>query len=141
MQVDHEKVHKYLGITLDYTTVGQVNINMLDYTDKIIDAFNKAYQMVGSTKSSDARAIILKVNEDCKKLIPSKVWNFIIWWENIIFFTKQDRPDTCTTLSFLATRARKPENDNWAKLVHQAKYIRGTRNLPLILSANISGIL
>ena len=36
---------------------------------------------------------------------------------------------------------REPGNDDWAKLVHLMKYIRGTRNLPLILSANSSGIL
>ena len=34
-----------------------------------------------------------------------------------------------------------PNNENWAKLVHLMKYIRGTSNLPLILSANGSVIL
>ena len=61
--------------------------------------------------------------------------------EKIIFSTKQARPETCTAISFLVTRVREPENDNWAKLVHIKKYIRGTRKLPLILSANGSGIL
>ena len=36
---------------------------------------------------------------------------------------------------------REPENDDWAKLDHIMKYIRGTRNLPLILSTNGSVIL
>ena len=34
-----------------------------------------------------------------------------------------------------------PDNDKWAKLFHLIKYIRGARNLPLILSTNGSGIL
>ena len=57
------------------------------------------------------------------------------------FATKWARPDTCTTISFLATRARETDNDDWAKLVRIIKCIIGTRNLPLILSANGSGIL
>ena len=31
LQVNHGKVYKYLGVTLDFTTVDQVNITMLDY--------------------------------------------------------------------------------------------------------------
>ena len=36
---------------------------------------------------------------------------------------------------------REPENEYCSKLVHLMKYIKGTRNQPLILSANGSGIL
>jgi hypothetical protein len=39
------------------------------------------------------------------------------------------------------TRVRAPDKDDWSKLVHLIKYLRGTRMLPLILSANGSGIL
>ena len=38
-------------------------------------------------------------------------------------------------------RVRAPDLDNWDKLVHMMRYIRGTRKLPLILSANRSSIL
>jgi hypothetical protein len=31
--------------------------------------------------------------------------------------------------------------DNWNKLTHLMKYLRGTHTLPLILSANRTGIL
>jgi hypothetical protein len=36
---------------------------------------------------------------------------------------------------------REPDKDDWTKLVHLMIYIRGTRTMPLILSANGSGIL
>jgi hypothetical protein len=36
------RVHKYFGMTLDYTIHGQVNILMFDYVNKIINAFDKA---------------------------------------------------------------------------------------------------
>jgi hypothetical protein len=34
-----------------------------------------------------------------------------------------------------------PDKDDWNKLTHLMKYLRGTRMLPLILSANGTGIL
>ena len=36
-------------MTLDYNTVGQVNITMLDYIDEILDAFDKVDTMGGGT--------------------------------------------------------------------------------------------
>ena len=68
MQVNHGKVHKYLVMTLDYFTVVQVKITMLDYIDKILDAFYKSVPIGDGNKSSAAPYIIFKVNEDCKTL-------------------------------------------------------------------------
>ena len=59
------KVHKYLGMTLDYSTVGQVKITMLDYIDEIINTFDTSYPPGGGNSSSDALANILKVDEYC----------------------------------------------------------------------------
>jgi hypothetical protein len=36
---------------------------------------------------------------------------------------------------------RAPDKDDWNKLTHLMKYLRCTRMLPLILSANGTGIL
>jgi hypothetical protein len=58
-----------------------------------------------------------------------------------LYATKQARPDTCTAIAFLITRVREPDKDDCTKLVHLMRYIRGTLTMPLILSANVSGIL
>ena len=60
---------------------------------------------------------------------------------NKLFATKWARPDTCTAISFLTMRSRERDRDDWAKLVHLMKYMRGKINLPLILNANFRGIL
>jgi len=39
------------------------------------------------------------------------------------------------------TRVRAPDKEDWEKLVHLMRYIRGTRDPPLILNTNGSGIL
>ena len=54
---------------LDYPTVGQVTITMLDYINEIIDTFDKAYPTGGGNNSSAATAIILKADEYCKNLM------------------------------------------------------------------------
>ena len=57
MQVNRGKAHKHLGMTLDYSTVVQVKITMLDYFDEIIDVFDNGDPTGGSTKSVSATAI------------------------------------------------------------------------------------
>ena len=42
MTVSRGKVHKYLGMTLDYTVHGQVQITMIDFLGEFLIAFEKA---------------------------------------------------------------------------------------------------
>ena len=90
MQVKCRKVHKYLGMTLDCTTVGQVTITILEYIDEILDTFGKAYPMGGGTKSSYVSYIIFKVNKDCKQIMPNKLFSFITWWQK--YYLLPSRP-------------------------------------------------
>ena len=53
-------------MTLDYTTVGQVKITMLEYINEIIDTFDKVDPTGGVTNSSATPAIIFKADKDCK---------------------------------------------------------------------------
>ena len=73
IQVNGGKVHKYLGMILDYSAVGQVKTIMLDYINEIIDTFDKSDSTGGGTKSSAAPAIVFKVDKYCKNLIPNKL--------------------------------------------------------------------
>ena len=75
--MNRRKFHKYLGMTLDYSTFGQVKITMLDYIDEILDTFYKSYPIGGGNNSIAAPYIIFKVDEDCKELMPNKLWSFI----------------------------------------------------------------
>ena len=67
-------------MTLDYNTVGQVKITMLDYIYEILNDFDKADPMGGGTKSSAAPYIILRLKNTVRKLLPNKLWSFITWW-------------------------------------------------------------
>jgi hypothetical protein len=141
MTVSRGKIHKYLGMTLDYTVRDQVKITMFDYVNEILTAFDKAEPKGGGTKTSAAPDSIFKVDENCEKLKQDKAVEFHNLVSKTLYSTKRARPDTCTAIVFLTTRVRAPNKDDWNKLVHLMRYIKGTRTMPLILSANESGIL
>jgi hypothetical protein len=141
MVVSRGNIHKYLGMTLDYSVKGQVKISMFDYIDEILTAFDKAEPKGGGTKSSAAPDNLFTVNEDCEKISQEKVVQFHNLVAKTLYATKRARPDTCTAISFLTTRVRDPDTDDWKKLCHLMRYLRGSRSMPLILSANGSHIL
>jgi hypothetical protein len=109
---------------------------MFDYVDEIINAFDKAEPKGGSTKSSAAPD-----NEDREKLPREKAIEYHNLVAKTLYATKRARPNTCTAIAFLMTRVQAPDKDDWNKLTHLMKYLRGTRTLPLILSAKGTGIL
>ena len=141
MMVSRGKVHKYLGTTLDYTVRGQVQITMIDFLDKVLIAFDKAEPKGGGTNKSAASENLSKVDKDCKNLPQIKTVQFHNLVEKTLYSTKQARPDTCKTVTFLTKRVRAPDLDDWDNMLHMMRYIRGTRMLPLIISSNGSGIL
>jgi hypothetical protein len=44
MKVSRGKMHKYLGMTLDFSTKGEVKISMTDYVKEVISAWDSAVQ-------------------------------------------------------------------------------------------------
>jgi hypothetical protein len=104
MTVSRGRLHKYLGMTLDYTVHGQVNISMFDYVNKIINAFDKAELKGSGTKSSAAPDDLFKVDEDREKLLPKRAVEFHNLVAKTLYATKRARPNTCTAIAFLTTR-------------------------------------
>jgi hypothetical protein len=107
---------------------------MFDYVEEIINAFDKADPKGGGTKSSAAPDDLFKVDEDRKKLLPEKAIEFHNLVAKTLYATKQARHDTCTAIAFLTTRVQAPDKDDWNKLTHLMKYLKGMCTLPLTLS-------
>ena len=141
MKVSRGKVHKFLGMTLDFTTRGEVSVTMFDYIEELLNAFDKEEPKAKGTKSSAAPNDLFRVDEDSEKLQSNKAVVFHNLTAKTLYATKRARPDTSTAIAFLTTRVRNPDKDDWRKLCHLMMYIRGTKKLPLRLSADGSGIL
>ena len=52
-----------------------------------------------------------------------------------LFPTKRGRPDIHTGIAFLCTRVQQPNEEDWDKLMRLMKYMNGTKELVLTLSA------
>ena len=103
MAVSRGKVHKYLGMTLDYTVRGQFQITIIDFLDKVLTVFYKAEPKGGGTKTSAAPENLFKVDKDCEKLPQSNTVQFHNLVAKTLYATKRDRPDTCTAVAFITT--------------------------------------
>ncbi len=58
-----------------------------------------------------------------------------------IYVTKRARPDISLSIAFLTTSVKGPDIDDWHKLCHLVEYLRSPCELPLILTANGTGVL
>jgi hypothetical protein len=104
MTVRRGKIHKYPGMTLDYTVRSQVKIAMFDYVEEILTDFDKAEPKGGGMNTSAAPDSLFKVDESCEKLDQNKVVEFHNLVAKTLYATKRARPDTCTAIAFLTMR-------------------------------------
>ena len=141
MKVCRGKVHDFLGMKLDFTTPRQVKVTMFEYVQEILDAYNKIDPKDTGLKTTAAPKDLFVVDEDCEKLNQDKAVAFHNIVAKVLFATKRARPDTCTAIAYLTTRVREPDKDDWQKLRHHIQYLRMTKDLALILSADGTGIL
>ena len=127
-------------MTLDYSEDGLCKISMVKYMEESLAAFEKVSGSF-NVKDSAAPKDLFLVNESIEKLPKDKSEQFHSLVAKILFATKRARPDTGTAISFLTTRTKGPDKDDWKKLTHLFGYLKATKDLPLILSADGSGVL
>jgi hypothetical protein len=137
-------------MTLDFTESKIVKVTMFAYIDEIVQAWDKACSeledgyVVVSGRMRIATAVpndLFKVDEDAMKLDQAKAKAFHILTAKMIYVAKRARPDISLAVAFLTTRVKGPDIDDWRKLRHVIEYLRVTRDLPLILGADGSGVL
>ncbi len=150
MKVARGKVHKYLGMTLDFATLKTVKVTMLEYVDEIIGSWDKAcselndwYKALSRRKRIGTAAPddLFKVDEDVVKLDQARAKAFHNITAKGIYVAKKARMDISLSIAFLTTRVKGPDIDDWCKICHLVEYLRSTRGLPLILAANGTGVL
>jgi hypothetical protein len=150
MKVSQGKVHKILGMTLDFATSKIVKVTMLEYVDEIIGSWDKAcselndrYKAVSGREriATAAPDDLFKVDEDAVKLDQARAKAFHNIVAKGIYVAKRARPDISLSIAFLTTRVKGPDIDTWRKLCHLVEYLRSTHELPLILMADGTGVL
>jgi hypothetical protein len=125
--------HDYLGMNLDFSTTGAVQIDMIPYIKKINEAFPEKITGVQSTPVGD-RLFQVRPPTEATFLSEEQARAFHHTNAQLLFLSRVRR-DIQTTVAFLTTRVKCPDNDDWGKLRRVLKYLHSTRYLKLTLFA------
>ena len=129
-------IHVYLGMALDYSTPGEVKIDMRGYARKMIEGFPKKLPGTAATPANDN---LFKVMQG-KPLNQLKKEAFHTFTARALFLTKRARPDILPTVGFLCTRVKEPNEHDWAKLTRLMDFLQRAVEDCLTLRADSSNI-
>ena len=135
MKVRRGKVHEYVGMTLDFSTPGELMVTMIPYIKEIVDLFAK-YDNTNLTAKTPAADHLFKVRDDAGALTESRATVYHHFVAKSLFATQRARPDISLAVAYLSTRVKEPDEDDWKKLTRLIQYLRDTVDLPLILRAD-----
>jgi hypothetical protein len=133
LSITRGKVHDYLGMRIDYTNKGKVNITMIPYIQHMIDELPE--DMAG-TSLTPAGNHLFTVDDAAQKLDADTSIMFHHNTAKLLFLCKRARPDIQTAVAFLTTRVKGPDVDDYKKLARVMKYLRSTADMPLTLEAD-----
>ena len=108
---------------------------MINFLKEIMEEFPEA---ITSTKTTPAAEYLFKVREEGEaKLLPEEqaiIFHRIV--AKLVYLQARARRDLQLATSFLTTRVKRPDEDDWGKLRRVLQYIKGTLHMPLVLSAD-----
>jgi hypothetical protein len=80
MTVSRGKLHKYLGMTLDYTVRGQVKITMYEYGNKISLLLIRQSQKAAARSQVQHPTAFSRSTKTARNLNKTRLWNSTTWW-------------------------------------------------------------
>ena len=128
-------IHEYLGMRFDFSEKGKVKVDLIDYINSMLDEFSVKFGPNDTAPTPAAENLFAAGDED-KPLDKERADEFHRFVAKGLFACKRTRPDILTAIATLCTRVKKPNEDDWKKLIRLLKYLNGTRNDKLILSAD-----
>lgn len=129
----------YLGMKLDFSDPGSVKVTMIDYIMMILHDVPKEMRGKAATPAADH---LFRVNQtNPVKLNKEKAESFVHITMQLLYLSQRARPDIRTAVSFLCGRLRDPDEDDYKKLCRVVKYLDGSVDMPLVLSAEGDGTL
>ena len=138
------RVHDYLGMTFDFSSIGEVKIIMYDYVSDLIKNVPQHYmESAGAaTPAPDHLYLVRDPSDDAVQLLNAKRREqYHSLTAQCLCLSKRGRPDLQTSIAFHCTRVRNPDKDDEKKLGRTVRYLNKTKHLPLILSVDDSNVI
>ena len=122
------KRHDYLGMILDFTTPGTLEIDMSDYIQVILQ---DAQANLRGTSTVPVAKHLFNTRSDAIKLNPQEQELFHHLTMQLMYLSQRGRPDIRTAVAFLSSRVTSPDQDDYLKLGKVIKYLENTIHLTL----------
>jgi hypothetical protein len=122
----------YLGMELDYSVPGQLRVTMIQFLKDMLVEFPEE---ITQTRMTPAADYLFRVRDDARRLPEEQAQLFHRFVAKLVFVVARARRDLAVATSFLTTRVKEPDEDDWGKLRRVMQYVKGTINMPLVLSA------
>ena len=132
--------HDYLGMDFESMNNGSLEVSMFKYLDSIIDEFPELITGKAETPAAD-HLFSVRDADKAKYLPEEKEIEFHHNTAQLLFLRSRSRRDIQTDVSFLTTRVKKPDKDDWEKLKRALKYLNGTRRLKLTVTIESMGVI
>jgi hypothetical protein len=105
---------------------------MVDYLKGVIGDFPEVIEGTAPTAAPE-HLFDVRPDEERVMLDEERARAFHHAVAQLLFASSRARKDIQLAVSFLTTRVKEPDEDDWSKLKRLLKYIRGTIYMPLIL--------
>ena len=133
LTICHGKIHDYLGMTLDFSIAGKVQIRMEDYITNMLTELLADMDGMATTPATEH---LFKINETPTYLDEKEATFFHHHMANLLFLCKQAGPDMQTVVAFLSSCIQHLDHHDYKKLTRAMKYLQKTITLPLTLEAD-----
>jgi hypothetical protein len=107
---------------------------MIPYIDKILEDFPEEITSGAPTPHTDYLFKIRDKDDPNYKALPEEqklAFHHAV--AQLLYLCQRARRDIQTPVSFLTTRVREPDEDDWGKVKRVLKYLKSTRTMPLRL--------
>jgi hypothetical protein len=138
--VHYGEEHDYLGMTLMYKPEQKtILLTMKDYVNDVLDQIKQDNEdeMIKTVKTLASENLFkTRKKSDDTQLNKYKSGQFHSTVAKLLFLAKRGRPDILLAVSFLTTRVKSPDLDDWKKLLRILGYLQGNMELEWTLTCN-----
>jgi hypothetical protein len=134
VKIHRGAVHEFLGMKIDFSIHGQVEITMEKYIKDMLSTFQ-----VSKVRNVPARADLFDIDESTTLLDEEKCKLLHRGICQALYLATHVRPDILCPIIFLTSRVHGLSESDWQKYIHVLEYLNNTSHLGIILGADESG--